>query len=166
MIEIKENLMHFNKIMNNERLSIEFCSIKERTLFSLEKKGQRALPCPQTRRGRKEEKGRKEGIGRKLSRRRFGERAPRACTPRLRVRAPGPFLKLMIRSLQWVAVTVESGGNQVVWARCRVGEKCARRAREQGEKEDQPAQESKPDPSSNASARSYGFSLVADCYRD
>lgn len=41
--------------------------------------------------------------------------------------------------------------------------------RQEGERaegeEDQPAQESKPDPSSNASARSYGFSLVADCCR-
>lgn len=78
----------------------------------------RVLKCDGEERKKKEEKGRKEGIGRKLSRRRFGERAPRACTPRLRVRAPGPFLKLMIRSLQWVAVTVESGGKQVVWARC------------------------------------------------
>lgn len=41
---------------------------------------------------------------------------------------------------------------------CRVGEECARRARA-GEKEDQTAQESKLDPSSNASVRSYGFSL-------
>lgn len=40
---------------------------------------------------------------------------------------------------------------------CRVGEDCARRARA-GE-EDQTAQESKLDPSSNASVRSYGFSL-------
>jgi len=31
-------------------------------------------------------------------------------------REPGPFLKLMIRSLRWVAVVVESGGNEVVWA--------------------------------------------------
>lgn len=41
---------------------------------------------------------------------------------------------------------------------CRVGEECARRARA-GEKEDRTAQESKLDPSSNASVRSYGFSL-------
>lgn len=27
MIQIKENLVHFNNIMNNERLSIELCSI-------------------------------------------------------------------------------------------------------------------------------------------
>jgi len=55
---------------------------------------------------------------------------------------------------------VESGGNQVVWAPvCRVGEECARRARAE-EEEDRLAQESKPDPSSNASVRSHGFSLV------
>nr|XP_012234083.1 PREDICTED: anosmin-1 [Linepithema humile] len=47
----------------------------------------------------------------------------------------------MIRSLRWVAVAVESGGNQVVWAPvCRVGEECARRARAE-EEEDRLAQE-------------------------
>jgi len=56
------------------------------------------------------------------------------------------------------------GGGGEWWKRsgvgpaCRVGEECARRARA-GEKEDRTAQESKPDPSSNASVRSYGFSL-------
>ena len=55
------------------------------------------------------------------------------------------------------------GGGGEWWKRssvglaCRVGEDCARRARA-GE-EDQTAQESKLDPSSNASVRSYGFSL-------
>ncbi|XP_018367950.1 PREDICTED: anosmin-1 [Trachymyrmex cornetzi] len=55
------------------------------------------------------------------------------------------------------------GGGREWWKRssvglaCRVGEDCARRARA-GE-EDQIAQESKLDPSSNASVRSYGFSL-------
>lgn len=46
---------------------------------SLEKEGQRALPCPQTRQGRAKE--RKKGIGRKFSSHRFGERAPCACAP-------------------------------------------------------------------------------------
>lgn len=55
---------------------------------------------------------------------------------------------------------MESGGNQVVWAPvCRVGEECARRARAE-EEEDRLAQESKSDPSSNASVRSHGFSLA------
>lgn len=111
-------------------------------------------------RNRGRAKGRKQGIGRKLSRRRFGERAPRACTPHLRARAP--------RTLPEVndSVIAMGGGYSREWWKpsgvgpvCRVGEECARRAREQGEKEDRPAQESKPDPSSNASARSYGFSL-------
>jgi len=56
------------------------------------------------------------------------------------------------------------GGGGEWWKRSsvgpvyRVGEECVRRARA-GEKEDRTAQESKPDPSSNASVRSYGFSL-------